>query len=116
MNAEITPLEADLGFAVKLDKDDFIGKEALLQPMKRMRVGLRVTGRGILREELTVLRDGQAIGVTTSGTFAPFLKVSIANALVEAGSLEIGDKVQVDVRGRLVDAEVVPLPFYKRAK
>ncbi|MBP5294751.1 MAG: glycine cleavage system aminomethyltransferase GcvT [Lachnospiraceae bacterium] len=116
MNEKITPLEADLGFAVKLEKDDFIGKEALLQPMKRMRVGLRVTGRGILREELTVLKDGREIGVTTSGTFAPFLKVSIANALVEAGSLEIGDKVQVDVRGRLVEAEVVPLPFYKRAK
>ncbi|MBQ4001535.1 MAG: glycine cleavage system aminomethyltransferase GcvT, partial [Lachnospiraceae bacterium] len=116
MNAEITPLEADLGFAVKLEKEDFIGKEALLAPQPRMRVGLKVTGRGILREELKVLKDGEEIGETTSGTFAPFLKVSIANALVKAGSLTIGDKVTVDVRGRAVEAEVVPLPFYKRAK
>lgn len=116
MNAEITPLEADLGFAVKLEKEDFIGKEALLAPQTRMRVGLKVTGRGILREELKVLKDGEEIGETTSGTFAPFLKVSIANALVKAGSLTIGDKVTVDVRGRAVEAEVVPLPFYKRAK
>ena len=116
MNAEITPLEAELGFAVKLEKEDFIGKEALLAPQTRMRVGLKVTGRGILREELKVLKDGEEIGETTSGTFAPFLKVSIANALVKAGSLTIGDKVTVDVRGRAVEAEVVPLPFYKRAK
>ena len=116
MNAEITPLEADLGFAVKLEKEDFIGKAALLEPQKRMRVGLKVTGRGVLREDLTVLKDGEEVGRTTSGTFAPFLKVSIANALVKAGSLELGDKVSVDVRGRLVEAEVIPLPFYKRAK
>ena len=116
MNEHISPLEADLGFAVKLEKEDFIGKEALLAPMTRMRVGLKVTGRGILREELKVLKDGEEIGETTSGTFAPFLKVSIANALVKAGSLETGDKVTVDVRGRAVEAEVVPLPFYKRAK
>jgi aminomethyltransferase len=116
MNAEITPLEADLGFAVKLEKDDFIGKAALLVPQARMRVGLRVTGRGVLREDLTVFKDGEEVGRTTSGTFAPFLKVSIANALVKAASLEIGDKVSVDVRGRMVEAEVIPLPFYKRAK
>ena len=116
MNECISPLEADLGFAVKLEKEDFIGKEALLKPQERMRVGLKVVGRGILREELKVLKDGEEIGETTSGTFAPYLKVSIANALVKAGSLELGDKVSVDVRGRAVDAEVVPLPFYKRAK
>ena len=116
MNENISPLEADLGFAVKLEKPEFIGREALLEPMDCERVGLKVTGRGVLRENETVLFGGQKVGRTTSGTFAPYLKVSIANAIVEAGSLSLGDRVFVDVRGRAVEAEVVPLPFYKREK
>ena len=81
----------------------------------RVRVGLKATGRGILREAQEVYCDGAKIGQTTSGTFAPYLKQAIAMALVDAGHAAPGTAVEVDVRGRRVAAEIVPLPFYKRA-
>lgn len=115
MNDEISPLEACLDFAVKLNKPEFIGKEALVAAgaPKRTRVGLKATGRGILREHQEVLKDGVSVGHTTSGTFCPYLKGAYAMALVDAGSLVLGDTVEVLVRNRKVTAEVVPLPFYK---
>ena len=118
MNEEISPLEAGLTFAVKLAKEDFIGKKALEEAgePKRERIGLKVTGRGIIREEQTVICAGEEIGTTTSGTHCPYLGYPIAMALVQAGKVTPGDKVEVNVRGRNVEAEVVELPFYKRAK
>lgn len=116
MNETVTPLEARLNFAVKLQKPEFIGRDALLaagEP-KRVRVGLKATGRGILREEQTVYLGDTVIGTTTSGTFAPYLKQAIAMALVDADHTAPGTTVEVDVRGRRVPAEIVPLPFYKR--
>lgn len=118
MNDEISPKEAGLGFFVKMDKADFIGKDALVAkgtPTKR-RVGLKVTGRGIIREAQDVFIDGEKIGITTSGTHCPYLKQAIALAIVDANHKEVGTKVQVDVRGRLVEAEIIKLPFYKRNK
>lgn len=111
MDDGITPLEAGLDFAVKLQKPEFIGKEALTPP-RRVRVGLRATGRGILREHQTVFLGETEIGHTTSGTYCPYLKGSYAMALVTAGVLQTGDAVEVLVRNRRVAAEVVPLPFY----
>ncbi len=115
MNDEISPLEAGLGFAVKLGKEEFIGKAALEAAGEpaRIRVGLKVTGRGILREHQEVLKDGVEIGATTSGTFCPYLKGAYAMALVKNGSVNVGDAVEVVVRSRKVAAEVVELPFYK---
>ena len=117
MNETIPPLEAGLDFAVKLQKPEFIGRDAMLAAgkPKRVRVGLKVTGRGILREEQDVYLGGEKIGCTTSGTFAPYLKQAIAMALVDAGHSEIGTAVEVDVRGRRVAAEIVSMPFYKRS-
>ena len=117
MDETVTPLEAGLDFAVKLQKPEFIGREALLAAGApgRVRVGLKATGRGILREAQEVYCDGAKIGQTTSGTFAPYLKQAIAMALVDAGHAAPGTAVEVDVRGRRVAAEIVPLPFYKRA-
>ena len=63
-----------------------------------------------------VFYDGEKIGLTTSGTHCPYLGYPIAMALVAEGSAELGDKVEVEVRGRKVEAEVVALPFYKRSK
>lgn len=80
------------------------------------RIGLKVTGRGIIREHQDIYVGEKKIGHTTSGTHCPFLGYPIAMALVDAGSVEIGNKVEVDVRGRKVEAEVIALPFYKRAK
>lgn len=118
MDQTITPIEAGLGFAVKMQKEDFIGKKGLLEkgePIRR-RVGLKVTGRGIIREQETLYADGKPVGITTSGTHAPYLGYPIAMAFLDTACTEPGTKVEADVRGRRVEAEVVPLPFYKREK
>ena len=117
MNESITPLEADLGFAVKLGKDEFIGKDALVEAgdPKRIRVGLEVTGRGIIREEQDVFIGDEKIGVTTSGTKCPYVNKAIGMALVDSSKSAVDTEVEVDVRGRRVAAKIVPLPFYKRS-
>ena len=118
MNDDITPLETGLKFAVKMAKNDFIGKSALEEKgtPSIKRIGLKVTGRGIIREHQDVYAGDRKIGHTTSGTHCPYLGYPIAMALVDADSVEIGDAVEADVRGRRVAAEVVALPFYKREK
>ncbi len=118
MNDEITPLEAGLGIFVKMGKEEFIGKTALEEKGApgQKRVGLKVTGRGIIREHSDVYDGGKKIGVTTSGTHCPYLKAPAAMALLETGYTSPGTSVEVDVRGRRVAAEVVKLPFYQRAR
>ena len=118
MTDDITPLETGLKFAVKMTKDDFIGKKALEEkgtPAIK-RVGLKVVGRGIVREHQEVYVGEELIGHTTSGTHCPFLGCAVAMALVKAEYAEIGTRLTVVVRGRKVEVEVVALPFYKRAK
>lgn len=116
MNDEISPLEAGLGFAVKLAKEDFVGKAALVAKGEpsRVRVGLKITGRGIAREHCAVFVGERQIGETTSGTHLPYLNGAYAMAFVEPALAAPGTSLSVDVRGRRIDAEVVPLPFYKR--
>ena len=118
MDDQVTPLEAGLGFAVKMGKEDFIGKRALEEKVgpARKRIGLRVTGRGIIREHQDVYLGDRLIGRTTSGTHCPYLCCPVAMALVDADCTEPGTKVEADVRGRRVEAEIVSLPFYKRSK
>ena len=115
---EISPLEADLGFGVKLSKPEFIGKDALIakgEP-KIIRVGLEVTGRGIVREHQDVFCGGEKIGVTTSGTHCPYIGKPVAMALVDVKYKEPGTELEVDVRGRRVACRVIPYVFYKRTK
>lgn len=118
MDDTVSPREAGLGIFVKMDKEDFIGKDAIEKigkPPKRRKIGLKVTGRGIIREHQDVYQDGKKIGVTTSGTHCPYLNHAFAAALVETDKRDPGTKVEVDVRGRMVEAEIVKMPFYKRA-
>lgn len=117
LGEEINPIAAGLGFAIKMDKPDFIGKAALLAQGEpaRVRVGLKVTGRGVIREHEAVLLDGNEIGVTTSGTHCPYLGYGCAMAYLDKDHAAVGTAVEVPVRGRPVAAEVVALPFYKRA-
>ena len=117
MNESITPLEADLGFAVKFAKADFIGKKALLElgEPKRKRVGIKITGKGIAREHQDVYVDGILAGKTTSGTHCPTLGSAYAMALLAQDATAIGTPVEIDVRGRKIAGEIVPLPFYKRS-
>lgn len=116
MDDTISPKEAGLGIFVKMDKEDFIGRQAILDrgPLTRRRVGLKVTGRGIIREHQPVYAGDRQIGTTTSGTHCPYLGYPAAMALVDIGYKEPGTVVEVEVRGRRVAAEVVKLPFYKR--
>ena len=118
MDAAIHPLETGLKFAVKMQKDDFIGKKALEEKsvLTRKRVGLRMIGRGIARENEKVYAGDREVGWTTSGTHCPFLGYAIAMAILDLDCTEIGTKVEVEVRGRRIEAEVVALPFYKKAK
>ncbi len=118
LSDSITPLEAGLSAFVKLDKPDFIGREALLQHAvpERRRVGLKVTSRGIVREHQDVYLNGEPVGVTTSGTHCPFLGGAYAMALLRSDIPLQGAAVEVDVRGRRVEAETVPLPFYRRSR
>lgn len=117
LGEDIPPMATGLGFAIKMDKVDFIGKSAIVAQGEpaRVRVGLRVTGRGIVREHETVQKDGVEIGQTTSGTHCPALGVGCAMAYLDRAHAAVGTTVEVLVRGRAVTAEVVPLPFYKRA-
>lgn len=118
LSAEIDPVTAGLGFAIKLDKPDFIGKAALEAKgtPPKVRVGLQVTGRGIVREHEPVFIGETQIGETTSGTHCPTLNVGCAMAYLDRAHSEIGTQVEVEVRGRRITAEVVGLPFYTRTK
>lgn len=116
MNDEISPVSAGLGFAVKMKKDDFIGKKAMEEAGEPaiVRVGLAVTGRGIVREHQNVYSEaGDLIGQSTSGTKVPSNDRPIAMARVPKEYAQIGTKLIVDVRGRKVEADVVPMPFHK---
>ena len=116
MNENIDPLTAGLGFAVKLDKDDFVGKEALLAVPEDhpVRVGLKITGRGIAREGTAIAHDGKEVGQVTSGTRLPYLKAAYAMGYVPPALAKEGTQLDVILRDKPVAAEVVALPFYKR--
>ena len=117
MDETVDPYEAGLGWAVKLAKGGFVGRDALRQRktnVTRQRVGLALAGKRIARQGYPVLQEESPVGVVTSGTFAPTLGRSLAMALVEAGAAAVGTTLAVEVRGALEPAEVVPLPFYKR--
>ena len=118
MNEEITPLEAGLDFAVKMKKEDFIGKKALLEKgePKIKRVGLKMLDRGIMRENQNVYLNDNLIGYTTSGTHLPYLKKALAMALIDKDYSKLQTVVEVDVRGRKLKAEIIELPFYSRNK
>jgi aminomethyltransferase len=117
MDEDTTPLEAGLQLGVRLEKPEFIGREAILAAGEptQVRVGMVAKDRGILREHMDVYAGDQLVGHTTSGTFAPHLKQAIAMARIDVGKAEIGTELEVEVRGRRVAATVVPMPFYKRA-
>ncbi len=120
LSEDIDPLQAGLGWAVKLDKGDFIGREAILRrrdnPDSPRRVGLEIDGKRLAREGAAVSLKGRPVGHVTSGTFAPTLAKAIAMAYLEPQATTPGTAVDIDVRGKPATARVVPLPFYRRPK
>lgn len=120
LSEAVDPLQAGLAWAVKFDKGDFIGREALDRRKQdatlRRRIGLELDGKRIAREGAIVSHQGKEAGVVTSGTFSPTLGKALAMAYVEPNCAVPGTVLAVDIRGKSADARVVPLPFYKRPK
>ncbi len=115
------PLEAGLGWVVKLDKGDFVGRAALqaikAQPMPRKLVGFEVTGRGVARHGYPLRDDaGAEVGVCTSGSPAPTVGKNIGLGYLPTAMSAVGSRFFVDCRGKNIEAAVVPTPFYKRGK
>jgi aminomethyltransferase len=115
-----TPLQADLGWIVKLDKGSFAGSDVLAKEKsegpKRKLVGFEMVDRGIARHGYPVVEGGQEIGVVTSGTHSPTLKKAIGLAYLPLDKSVPGTEFMVLIRGKETRARVVPTPFYKRAK
>lgn len=115
----ITPLEAELGWIVKLDKGDFAGKAALEKQkaggVRRKLAGFEMTGRGIGRDGYEVWMDGKPAGWVTSGGPSPTLNRNIGLCYLPADRAQPGRRIQIMIRNQLVDALTVPTPFYKRA-
>ncbi len=115
------PLEAGLGWTVKLGKSDFIGRAALIrakaQGLSRQLVGFEMVGRGIARHGYAISSDaGAALGHCTSGAPSPTLGKNIGLGYVQTGHGEIGAHLVIDCRGRATEARVVTTPFYRRQK
>jgi aminomethyltransferase len=116
-----TPLEAVLGFVVKLQKDNFIGKTALLKQksegISRKRVGILLTDQGIPRAGFEILNgNNEKIGHLTSGTFSPILKRGIGMGYVQTSQAQEGNTVMVKIREKMAKAKIVPFPFYDPEK
>ncbi|MEO8126045.1 MAG: glycine cleavage system aminomethyltransferase GcvT [Bryobacteraceae bacterium] len=120
IDASINPLEADLGWIVKFDKDDFVGKAALEKQkstgLNRKLIGFEMIGRGIGRDGYEVWLDGKPAGFVTSGGPSPTLNKNIGLCYLPVEAAEVGRTIQIMVRNQPVDAITVPTPFYKRAK
>jgi aminomethyltransferase len=121
LREDITPLEAGLGWTIKLNKGtDFIGRQALFDEkqdgLRRKLVGLMLLERGVPRAGYVIMRSDEPIGEVTSGTMSPTLNQPAALGFVTPDLSTPGTTLAVDIRGKLVAAEVVALPFYKRAK
>ncbi|HEY0370737.1 MAG TPA: glycine cleavage system aminomethyltransferase GcvT, partial [Thermoanaerobaculia bacterium] len=115
-----TPIEADLGWIVKLDKGDFAGRDVIAREKsdgpKRKLVGFEMVDRGIARHGYPIVAGSDEIGVVTSGTHSPTLKKAIGLAYLPLDKSAQGSEFTVLIRGKEARARVIPTPFYKRAK
>ncbi|MFT8319442.1 MAG: glycine cleavage system aminomethyltransferase GcvT [Bacillus sp. (in: firmicutes)] len=121
LSADISPLEAGIAFAVKLNKEaDFIGKATLKEQKEngvpRKLAGIEMLDRGIPRHGYKVYANGEEIGEVTTGTQSPTLKKNIGLALLKKEYAVLDQEIDVEIRGKLVKAKVVATPFYKRKK
>jgi aminomethyltransferase len=116
LDEDHTPLESALGWITKLDKGEFVGREALAalkeKGVERRLVGIKLTERGIPRPGYPILVDGEPAGTVTSGTMSPSLGVGIALGHVPVSHAKAGSEVAVDIRGKAIPAVVQRPPFY----
>jgi aminomethyltransferase len=118
INENTSPIEAKLTWVVRLEKPDFVGKNAI-QGLKekgpsRVRVGFKMKEKGIPRQSQDIFADVEAVGKVSSGTFSPTLSVGIGMGYVPPSIAAVGETFSVGIRDRRVRAEVVKLPFYQR--
>ncbi|MBI4305751.1 MAG: glycine cleavage system aminomethyltransferase GcvT [Chloroflexi bacterium] len=120
MTVENNPIEAGLERFLYLDGSGYVAGQALKriksEGTRRIIAGFRTSGRAIPRHGQNVLKDGKPVGIVTSGTHSPTLDSDIGMGYVDRICAAPGTRLQIDVRGRLADAEVVPLPFYKSSR
>ncbi len=120
LDDETTLIEANLGWIVKLNIDEFIGRLVLSQQKAegapRKLIGVEMIDPAPARDGYAVLVDGAPVGKVTSGSPAPFLKKNIGMAYVPTQLADVGREIQIQVRARQANAQIVPLPFYKRVK
>jgi len=117
LTENINPYAAGLGRAVKLDKGDFVGRDALKSLKSspgQTRIGLVLDRKRIARQGAAVLAGDKPVGQVTSGTFSPTLQLSLAMALVEPSAAGLASELAVDIRGHREPARVVKLPFYTK--
>lgn len=118
LSEQVNAAQTDLNFAINVKDREFLGRSAILAARKderlKVRVGFVLEGRRAAREDCQVLVDGSVVGHVTSGTFAPTVQKSISMGYIDPKHKAAGTKVQFDIRGKIHDGEVVPLPFYKR--
>ena len=115
-----TPIQADLGWIVKLEKGDFAGRDVIAREKSegppRKLVGFEMIDRGIARHGYPVVQGSEEIGVVTSGTHSPTLKKAIGLAYLPLDKSAQGSEFSVLIRGKEARARVIPTPFYKRSK
>ena len=120
LDEDTTLLEANLGWIVKLEKSEFIGCNVLLEQRakgtRKKLVGFEMTSQGIARDGYDVLVRDKVAGRVTSGSYAPFLKKNIGMAYIPPALAEVGNEIDIEIRGKRAGARIVPLPFYKRPK
>ena len=113
-----SPVEARLSWVVRLDKPDFVGKDAITHLKEkgpsRVRAGFKMREKGIPRQDQDIFVDNDIVGKVSSGTFSPTLSLGIGMGYVPPSSAAIRDRLTVGIRDRKVEAEVVKLPFYQR--
>jgi len=118
LDEQTNPLEAGLGWTIKLNKDDFIGRDALLkikeQGPKRKLIGVEMIERGVCRGSYAIYENGQQTGALTSGAPSPTFNKNIGMGYVETSHAVVGNTVHIDIRGKSTAARIVALPFYKR--
>jgi aminomethyltransferase len=121
LTEKTTPYEARIGFVVKLDKEsEFIGRSMLEKQknvgVERVRVGLQLLKPGVPRKGYSIMQDKKPVGEVTSGTFSPTVKTGISMGYVPKDYSKRATILQVEIRGKLIDAEVVRFPFYDKTQ
>ena len=118
MDETKTPLETNITWTVKFNKKDFIGREALLRQkeggIKQRLIGFELLERGIPRHNYSILKNKERIGIVTSGGFSPTLKKGIGLGYVRTDQAKEGNEIKIQIREKLVKAQIVKTPFYKR--